>query len=306
MLIRTVTKYTLVAAVVVLTLASPTEGFSLYDFFFGWIIKYFDDLRNEAIQDVTKNVVGGGTAIVTDAIMFNYFGIGPALREWAKVFMIHGVGTFINVVWYIVTSTISTIITTSISASLSWKSWVFDKIKKFFKDLFKLQKNLFKWVANVVVPMVLMDDSALIASGIGRSHRSVRSTDQLVQVLRGRREVGWRYDNLESAFTSANLHDPMECLPLVLCAIHADPENLVSPMESKFRKAFRSFFSEKYSPVWAAKYLKATEVGESSKSVSSCQAAYPSCIFSPRHLRILISQAMDDYWNKENLNEVQS
>lgn len=48
-----------------------------------------------------------------------------------------------------------------------------------------------------------------------------------------------KYHDLKDDFQSATHHDPMQCLPLVFCAIHADPDDLLSTLEAAFRKAFR-------------------------------------------------------------------
>ncbi|XP_042237718.1 uncharacterized protein LOC121876546 isoform X2 [Homarus americanus] len=118
-------------------------------------------------------------------------------------------------------------------------------------------------------------------------------TTGVITVLRGRRAVGIEYQNLRYDFLSATLHDPMQCLPLVLCAIHADPDDLITAKEAAFRKTFRPYFTQQPIPDWAEQYVHAADIGATTKSTDSCREAYPFCGFSQYYLRKLITQAMN-------------
>ncbi|KAK7075685.1 hypothetical protein SK128_018917 [Halocaridina rubra] len=294
-------KYWLVVAIIMI-LASPSDA-NLINFIFGPIVDHIFKEIQEALSKFLHLTVGGGTAVVIDAIKLNQFNIGPTLTRLFFDALIYGVPHLFKIGWYIAAGIIGKIL---------------EIIKFIVKGIWKIKYELVKRAVAVVVPVVAggggnftVDvDIDIIKNEIqlNNSTKTRRSAEPRVQVLRGSRDIfgNPNYMQLEDAFNSATLNDRMDCLPMVFCAIYADPEEFVTPVESQFKRAFRSFFNGSSTPSWAAKYVKATELGESFTSNSRCQDEYSFCTFSPNQLRTLITQATNYYLYGSTTNDVRS
>ncbi|XP_071546743.1 uncharacterized protein [Panulirus ornatus] len=291
-------------AALVLTLATMVDAFvwdHLYD-------QLNHAITNSIIKPLGELFVGGSTGIVYNALTHNFLGIQPVLRRvWSTVLIEGGslvISGIINVVWFVIQG-IATIIYRIVESTIE-KLWELKRdiilygirlIKSFLSSqTFNALglTNPLSFAKSQDLNAVTIDAINLAKTMDKDEAREAQPAQPPVTVLRGGRNMHRKYYELKDDLQSATHHDPLQCLPLVLCAIHAEHDDLLSTTEAAFRKAFRPYFTEEQPiPDWAEQYVLAADIGTSVKSSESCQKAYPSCWYSARHLRELIAQAME-------------
>ncbi|KAG7176248.1 uncharacterized protein LOC121876546 isoform X1 [Homarus americanus] len=275
-----------VVSVVLLAFAAPSHSFFL-NHLYDSISNSFYDHFVEPIVEVT---IGGGTGIVYNALTHNFLGLQPHIRRVWRTVVVDG-GGFV----------ISGIASGIWDIAVGIVRGIGRIVKTFAQNLWNMQYNLIYYGFRLLNPFSFVPDvNVLVLSDVDVAKNikvangsNAKSNREGVTVLRGRRAVGIEYQNLRYDFLSATLHDPMQCLPLVLCAIHADPDDLITAKEAAFRKTFRPYFTQQPIPDWAEQYVHAADIGATTKSTDSCREAYPFCGFSQYYLRKLITQAMN-------------
>ncbi|XP_066941124.1 uncharacterized protein [Macrobrachium rosenbergii] len=352
-----VTKYTLVTAVLLLSLTNNSEAFSLNNLLYDAASAWFWSGPGSLLKAASAYFgLGGGTAIVYDALNHNYFGVGPAIREWLGVAVKDGsnavaenslyllakivvqiLRSIVEGIWWLVSSLTSMIGNIIWSSLLSLIGTAAPGIANFagfagfaglagignLQNIFGNATSGFPGIPGIPnIPGIVVVDGSGIQASLNKNdpeviiaspnvtfdkegvNTNVRSLEPKVNVLRGRRDSGTSFDGLRGTFIVAASQDRLQCLPLVLCAIYADPEDSVSPLQSQFKKEFRFLFPKKDTPIWASPYIKAADLGEAVTSASECQAKYPSCPFSSGHLKRLIFKSLDAEWSQGKVNKV--
>ncbi|XP_068216475.1 uncharacterized protein [Palaemon carinicauda] len=356
MLFGTVTKYTLVTAVLFLIVPNASEAFTFSspsDFIYGKINDWFWGGPGNILKTLSAYFgIGGGTVIVYDALNYNYFGVGPALRKWlggavkeggnavaenslyltAKI-VLQILRLIFDSIWWIISGVSSAVwnwlyfliptITSGIAglsgiggltgvAGIGGLASIFDNLN----NILTANPNITGGVpgitgANTAIQVNLNRNDIEAKNAFPSVTSDKEDLDRRflllrpkVNVLRGRRDLGTSFESVKETFITTAAHDRLQCLPLVLCAIYADPDDSASPLQSQFKKEFRSLFPKKYTPTWASSYVKAANLGESSTLASRCQTAYPSCPFSSGYLKRLIFKSLDAEWNKGKVNGV--
>ncbi|XP_064112736.1 uncharacterized protein LOC135219693 [Macrobrachium nipponense] len=348
----TVTKCTLVTAVLLLSLPNATEAFSLNNFLYDAASAWFWSGPGSLLKAVSAYFgLGGGTVIVYDALNYNYFGVGPAIREWlgvavkeggsaiaenslylfAKIVVtilraiVEGIGWLIssianmvgNIIWSYLLLLIPTI-TPGIASLAGFAGFTGFAGFGDFQNIFGNITNSFSGIPGIVVvdggvgiqadlnknDLEVKNAFPKVTSDKEGANTNIRSLEPKVSMLRGRRDSGTSFDSVRGTFIAAASQDRLQCLPLVLCAIYADPGDSVSPLQSQFKKEFRLLFPKKNTPIWASPYITAADLGETVISASECQAQYPSCPFSSGHLKRLIFKYLDAEWSQGKVNRL--
>ncbi|XP_042884656.1 uncharacterized protein LOC122261181 [Penaeus japonicus] len=287
----------LATGVVLLTILGPSEGFLelvvgyfFSNFLWGAPSKIANRVSQAALEPAQSLLLGGGTEIVSQALTHDYI---PGMRD----FVWNAVGTSVSqlgslavsAIWWIISSigsAIGTSLGAAIPAGVAAGNAVIAAIASIIAA--SVNGNILQNENDPAMQLQVVPQQRAAAS------RSFRSDAPLVRLLRGRRNVGpTPEEDLRHPFVEAARHDPYECVPLVLCAIHADPEELVTPKESAFRKVFRSIFAKDRIPSWAKRYVEASVKGSTSQSTHACRETYPSCTFPSHYLRKLVNIALE-------------
>ncbi|CAL4126869.1 unnamed protein product [Meganyctiphanes norvegica] len=136
------------------------------------------------------------------------------------------------------------------------------------------------------------DDDEPGCTDCGRKRREVNT-------LQGRRQARSVIDvdgadPLVNVFERVTRDDPQQCLPMVLCAIHADPEELLTPQETSLVTVFRPLVRHRHVPEWAGSWVRgarqgAAARGKAEEAHTTCRRTFSKCPFSAHHLRTLMA-----------------
>ncbi|XP_069943606.1 uncharacterized protein [Cherax quadricarinatus] len=232
-----VAKVTLVI-VVVMTLASPAHAFVNQ-----LLEDLYDIIYDRFVKPVVETVVGGGTGLVFNALTFNFLGLRPNIERIFTTVVIEGGGVLIStiaeIIYLIVLGIIETII------------WIIAETVEVITDIkiniiYSTLQLLLEFISPGGLGLFgLREISGRLNNKIAYSADTPASNESAL-VLRHHRSADTDY-KLKQDFENATSRDPLQCVPLVFCAIYADSEDLVSTEEAAFRKVFRGSFQHKAS-----------------------------------------------------------